>query len=64
MYIKHKSSHRDRVEVEWYGIRQPTIVPASGVTIRVVGGGSLALTQQYSRVTLEYIGSNEWLMFK
>jgi len=54
---------QDRVEVEWYGAGQPTIVPASGVTVRVAGG-SLALTQQYSRVTLEYVGSKEWLMFK
>lgn len=55
---------QDQVEVQWYGTGQPTIVPASGVTVRVAGGGSLALTQQYSRVTLEYVGSNEWLMFK
>lgn len=55
---------QDRVEIEYYGTGQPTVVPAAGVTIRVAGGGSLALTPQYSRVTLEYVGSNEWLMFK
>lgn len=54
---------QDRVEVEWYGAGQPTIVAGSGVTIQVAGG-SLALTQQYSRVTLEYVGSDEWIMFK
>jgi len=55
---------QDRVEIEYYGTGQPTIVAASGVTIRVAGGGSLALTQQYSRVLLEYVGSNEWVMYR
>lgn len=55
---------QDRVEIEYYGTGQPTIVAASGVTIRVAGGGSLALTPQYSRVLLEYVGSNEWVMYR
>lgn len=55
---------QDRVEIEYYGTGQPTVVPVVGVTIRVAGGGSLALTQQYSRVLLEYIGSNEWVMYR
>lgn len=55
---------QDRIEIEWYGTGQPTVVAASGVTVRVLGGGSLALPAQYSKVTLEYIGANEWIMFK
>ena len=55
---------QDRVEIEYYGTGQPTVVPVVGVTIRVAGGGSLALTQQYSRVLLEYVGSNEWVMYR
>ena len=34
------------------------------VTIRASGGGVKAKPPQYSRVTLECVGSNEWLMFK
>ena len=55
---------QDRIEVQSYGTGTPTVVPAAGVTIRVAGGGSLALTQQYSRVLLEYVGSNEWILFR
>ena len=39
-------------------------ISSNRVTIRASGGGGLALTPQYSRVTLECVGSNEWLMFK
>lgn len=55
---------QDRIEIEWYGTGQPTVVGAAGVTIRVLGSGTLALPAQYSKVTLEYVGSNEWIMFK
>lgn len=55
---------QDRIEIERYGTGQPTVVAASGVTVRVLGGGSLTLPAQYSKVTLEYVGSNEWIMFK
>lgn len=39
-------------------------VPIQMIDTSIAGGGSLALTQQYSRVLLEYVGSNEWVMYR
>lgn len=55
---------QDTIDIEWYGTGQPTIVPASGVTINVAGGNALTLSQRYESGTLEYIGSNEWLFYR
>ncbi len=55
---------QDRVEVEWYGAGQPTIVAGSGVSIRVAGGGSLTYSNRYETGILEYIGADEWVLYK
>lgn len=55
---------QDKVEVEWYGAGQPTIVAGSGVTIRVAGGGSLTYSNRYETGILEYIGADEWVLYK
>ena len=55
---------QDRIEVEWYGAGQPTIVAGSGVTIRVAGGGSLTYSNRYETGILEYIGADEWVLYK
>lgn len=55
---------QDRVEVEWYGAGQPTIVAGNGVTIRVAGGGSLTYSNRYETGVLEYIGADEWVLYK
>lgn len=55
---------QDRIEVEWYGTGQPTIVAGSGVTIRVAGGGSLTYSSQYETGVLEYVGADEWILYK
>lgn len=55
---------QDRIEVEWYGAGQPAIVAESGVTIRVAGGGSLTYSSRYETGVLEYIGADEWVLYK
>lgn len=55
---------QDKIVVEWYGVGQPTIVAASGVTIRTGGGGTLTLSQRYESGTLEYVGADEWILHK
>lgn len=55
---------QDRIELQSFGTGLPTLVPAAGVTLRIAGGGSLTVTPQYSRFTLEYVGANEWLVFR
>lgn len=55
---------QDRIEVQSFGTGLPTLVPAAGVNLRIAGGGSLTVTPQYSRFTLEYVGANEWVIYR
>ena len=50
-----------RIEVMQSGAGQVTIVPAGGVTVRSPGG-LLSTASQYSRLVLEKLATNEWLL--